>query len=377
MIYLNMLKKTFNEWTGDNVPRMAASLSFYTALSLAPLLVLIVSIVGIFFGDEAARGQVVSTLGNEIGYDTASFLEDIVENASNNSNGIISTVVSLVMVIIGATGVFMQLQYSLNQVWDIEVEDSGIITMLRKRLISFGMIITLGFLLLISLVIDAGVSSLDQYLSNVLPSTQIIIRALTVIFSFGISVFLFAFLYKYIPDAKIKWRDVTIGAVVTAILFSLGRFALSLYLGNVGLASTYGAAGSFIVILVWVYYSAQIVMFGAEFTQVYAREMGSSIVPDEGAQLEAKQVLSNADINKEYQLQNGIAAQSLEPVENTGKILKPNTLNPIATTDDSNANVKHVHHYPDEPLHTIIIGAITAISGAIAGWLARQFVRNR
>lgn len=350
--YLELLQTTFREWNDDNVPRLAASLAYYTAFSLAPLLIIVISIVGFFFGDEAARGQVVAELSAELGRENAAFIQEMIQNSDNEAQGIFSTTISLVMLIVGSTGVFMQLQNALNEVWDIQVEGGGIWMMLRKRLLSFGMIMSLGFLLLVSLIINSAIASLDDFLIGILPGYQLLAHLINFTIAFGVSTLLFAIIYKYMPDAKIEWRDVIIGAVVTAILFNIGRFVLGLYLGNVGATSTYGAAGSFVVILLWVYYSAQIVMFGAEFTYVYARRYGTRIVPEAGATFDTAQQLAS-EVKEQVQT-------------STEKTELPESMSVDDPIEIKDAEI--IYHYDKNPGFTLMVSSIVAVISASIAW---------
>jgi membrane protein len=296
----DLLKQTFKEWSADDAPRLAAALSYYTAFSLAPLLIVIIAVVGIFFGEEAARGEIVARLTSELGRDNAAFIEEIVVNASSEENsGVIATIVGLVALLLGASGVFGQLQSSLNIIWDVEKTPSGIWNTIQRRLLSFGMIIVIGFLLLVSLVVSSVIAALDAFVMGIVPGMQLVMQAISFIISFGVVTFLFAMIYKYLPDVEIKWRDVIVGAAFTSLLFNIGRLLLAIYLGRATTASTYGAAGSLAVLLLWVYYSAQIVMFGAEFTQVYAKHVGSKIIPDVAA--EAQKAASEDALERKIQ----------------------------------------------------------------------------
>lgn len=276
----DLLKQTFKEWNEDKVPRHAAALAFFTSLSLAPLLVVVVAIVGVIYGEQAAEGEIVRQFQSAIGQDAASVVQQLIENASQTGSTWISTLVSVVILLVGATGVFGQLQLTLNSIWGVDAseERKAIWAFLRRRLLSFGMILVIGFLLLVSLVISAVISSLDVWLVGMVPNAAEIIQVANFVVSFAMTTLLFALIYKFLPDAYIEWRDVLVGAAVTALLFSLGRWVLGLYLGAGTVTSVYGAAGSFMVILLWVFYSAQIVLFGAEFTQIYARRYGSRLV---------------------------------------------------------------------------------------------------
>ena len=365
--YLELLKITFKEWNEDNVPRLAASLAYYTALSLAPLLLVMLALLGFFFGDEAARGQVVAEFSGELGVETAEFVQELIQDSSEEEEGIFSTVISVVMLVAGATGVFMQLQSALNEVWDIEVEKGGIRSMIQKRLLSFGLIMTLAFLLLVSLVVNGVIASLDTFFIGIIPGAQIFGHVITTTISFGVSTLLFAIIYKYMPDATITWRDVIVGAVVTSLLFTIGRFALSLYLGNAGVASSYGAAGSFIVILLWVYYSAQIALFGAEFTQVYARRYGSQIVPEPGARFDISRELEINNIDFE-DIQHELLEEAGEPDKKGNVPEIPHEL-PEADRPVVLENAEITHYHKPQPDYTLIISSLIGVVSAGIGWL--------
>jgi membrane protein len=287
----DLLKQTFMEWKDDNAPRLAAALSYYTAFALAPLLIVLISVVGFFFGEEAARGEIVRTLTSELGRDNAEFVENIVDSANDEEEEVstFATVAGFVLLLAGATGVFGQLQSALNTIWDIQQTPGGFWYTIRRRILSFGMLLVIGFLLLVSLIVSSLIAALDTFLIGMLPSFAFVLQILTFLISFSIITVLFALIYKYLPDAEVAWRDVFIGAAVTSILFNVGRWLLAIYLGRTSTASTYGAAGSLAVFLLWVYYSAQIVLFGAEFTQVYAKRFGSKIIADVAEQAEKAQ----------------------------------------------------------------------------------------
>lgn len=280
----DLLKTTFQEWNEDKVPRLAAALAYYTAFSIAPLLIIVIAVAGLILGQEAARGQIVEQIEGQIGRDTAEFIESVIENTNNQDAGIIATVIGVVAVVFGAIGFFGQLQDALNTVWEVTPRPGGgLVQMLRTRLLSFTMVLGIGFLLLVSLIISSLISYVTTFVGGILPQVELLAQVLNFILSFAVTTLLFALIYKVLPDAVIAWGDVWIGAAITALLFTIGKLLLSLYLGYSSVASSYGAAGSLIVLLVWVYYTAQILMFGAEFTQVYARRYGSRIVPAEHA----------------------------------------------------------------------------------------------
>ena len=265
-----LLRDSIIGWLDHNASRTGAALAFYTVFSLAPILLLSIAIAGAFFGEQAARGEIFEQIRDLIGPSGATAVESIIQNASTSGSGALTTVFSVLTVIIGATTALVELKAGLDKIWDVPPEQrQGFWYFIRTRLLSVGVILALAFLLLVSLVISAGLTALEE-LSPGKQLFNLIYVWLNLLFSFALVAALFATIYKVLPSVRIAWRDVTVGAVVTAALFTMGKYAIGMYLGNSGLASTYGAAGSIILLLVWVYYSAQIFLFGAEFTRAYA-----------------------------------------------------------------------------------------------------------
>lgn len=273
----NLLKETFQEWNADKAPRLAAALSYYTVFSIAPLLIVVIAIAGLVFGQEAVQGRVYNQLDGMIGAEGARTVQDLIENVRNPTSGIIATVIGVVTLGLGAAGVFIQLRDALNTVWGVQPppNQNGIIATLRGQFLSFAMLLGVGFLLMVSLVISAVLAVFDEFLIGVLPGGGFLLQLLNLAISLGVVTVMFAMIFKFLPATKIEWRDVWVGALFTSVLFNLGKSLIGLYLGQSGVTSAYGAAGSLVVILLWVYYSAQILLFGAEFTQVYSTRFGS------------------------------------------------------------------------------------------------------
>lgn len=282
-----LLKEAFSEWQEDKTARLASSLAYYTVFSLAPLLIIAIAVAGAIFGEEAARGEIVGQIQGLVGKEGAQVIETAIDNAARpGSNGGIASLISAVALLFGATGVFAELQDALNTIWEVEPKPGrGIKNFIKKRVLSFSMVLGIGFLLMVSLLVNAVLSALSIYMNGLIPGVEWLWQLLNLGISFAVISVMFALIYKFLPDVKITWRDVAIGAIITALLFTLGKWGLGLYLGRGTFSSTYGAAGSLVIILVWVFYSAQILFFGAEFTQVYARKYGSKIVPDENSQV--------------------------------------------------------------------------------------------
>ncbi|HBB31146.1 MAG TPA: ribonuclease BN [Cyanobacteria bacterium UBA9273] len=283
-VIVELLKETVEEWQKDKASNLAAALAYYTIFSLAPLIIIAIAIAGAIFGEEAARGEIVGQIQGLVGTDGAKVIETAIENANQPNTGSIASLISVVVLLFGASGVFAQLQDALNTIWEVQPKPGRAIKgFVRKRVLSFSIVLGIGFLLLVSLIISAALSAVNSYTQDLLPGADVLWWFVNWVISFGIITLLFALMYKFLPDVKISWNDVWIGAIITALLFTLGKFVLGMYLGKGSFGSTYGAAGSLVIVLAWVYYAAQILFFGAEFTQVYARRFGSQIVPDDHA----------------------------------------------------------------------------------------------
>ena len=273
---LDLFKQAFIEFIQDKVPRLGAALSYYTIFSLAPLLLIAIAIAGLVFGRQAAQGQIFGQLRGVLGENSAKMVQEMVASAGKPRSGAIAAILGVVTLIFGASGVFGQLKDALNTIWDVEPKkDAGIPGMIKDRFLSAAMVFGIGFLLLVSLIIDATISALGKYAGSHLPGGEAIWQILQNVVALGVVTVLFAMIFRFLPDLKIEWRDVWLGAMLTAVLFLIGKIALGIYFGKSAVGSSYGAAGSLVLVLLWVYYSAQILLFGAEFTQVYARADGS------------------------------------------------------------------------------------------------------
>ncbi len=282
---LPILKETASEWMEDQAPSLGAALAYYTAFSLAPLLLIAIGIAGFFFGREAAQGQIFDQLRSLLGEASGKAIQDMVQNANTKpATGVMAAIIGVVTLLFSASGVFGQLQASLNAIWGVQPKPGrGILGIIQDRILSFGFILVVGFLLLVSLLLTAAIALVGDRFGGMVPGMEALIQILNSVLSLALVTLLFAMIFKFLPDAKIAWHDVWIGAFITAVLFTVGKFVLGLYLGKSGVASSYGAAGSLIVLLLWVYYSSQILFFGAEFTQVYANRFGSHVAPADNA----------------------------------------------------------------------------------------------
>ena len=290
----SLLKQTFNEWLQDKAPQLGAALAYYTVFSLAPLVLVLLAIIGFVFRDDPAGAW--SKMTQQMGYfldpSAVQVVQDIAQKASQPGKSALATVIGIALALFGASAVFGQLQDALNTIWGVKAKPAqGIWGFLRSRFLSFAMVAGVCFLLLVSLAIEALLKGFSHYIQSVLPGGIVIALSVYLIFDFAVVVLLFALIFKSLPDVKIQWRDVWIGAVMTAILFGIGKWLLGFYLGSGAAASAYGAASSLITLLLWVYYSSQILLFGAEFTQVYAARAGREFEPDEYAvRVETKEI---------------------------------------------------------------------------------------
>jgi membrane protein len=271
-----LLRASVDAWIDDSAASMGAALSYYTVFSLAPLLLIVIAIAGAIFGAEAARGALLDQLRSLIGDQGATIVQTLLASTHSRGSGLLASVVGVVTLLLGATSVFGELQSSLDRIWHAPaVSHQGFWLLLRSRVLSFGLILALGFLLLVSLAIGAALTAVGKWWGTYFSGWALVLQVVNQIISFGIVTVLFALIYRFLPRARVAWRDVWVGALVTAVLFSIGKYLIGVYLGTSGIASGFGAAGSLAVILVWVYYSAQVFLLGAEFTCVYAHEHGS------------------------------------------------------------------------------------------------------
>ncbi|RYE26350.1 MAG: YihY/virulence factor BrkB family protein [Sphingobacteriales bacterium] len=280
-----VLKNTFTGFSDDKITKLSGSLAYYTIFSMAPLLVVIIYICGVFLGREAVEGQVYGVLKNFLGDNTAASLQEIIKNAAISDKGTVAIIIGVVTLLLGATSIFGEIQDSINTIWGLKAKPKrGWVKMLQNRFLSFSVIISLGFLLLVSLALSGLIEGFSRSLQERFPEvTVVIFYIVNLLLTFGSCVLVFGVIFKVLPDAKIKWRDVISGAVVTALLFMIGKFGISIYISQTKVGSTYGAAGSLVVLLVWVYYSSIILYLGAEFTKAYAIAYGSQIHPNDYA----------------------------------------------------------------------------------------------
>lgn len=372
----SILKESASEFGEDEAPRLAAALSYYALFALGPTIVLLVFIIGQIYNPQTLQTQIINQIQSFTGsQQIADFVRGIVNARASFGGNILATVITLVTLFIGATGLFAQLQDSLNKVWDVEsISDSGVLGMIKDRFFSFLLIMGLGLLLVISLAASTVLSSLFQYAGSILPGSGWTVSIADILISGVIFTFLFAIIFKVLPDVQISWSDVWLGAVFTAVLFIIGKQLISLYMGNRALGDVYGAASSLIALLLWVYYSAQIFFFGAEFTQVYARRYGTRIVPESDA-------ISLADLERreEQEIQErrakkkaaGAGKPAQSPIKESG-------MPPRAQEADhrrlgpgwrANSPVEPITVFPNPTPLATITAVMGALIGFVSGWI--------
>lgn len=280
----SLLKAAASDWSEDNASRLAASLACYTLLSIAPLLVVSVAVAGLVFGQDAARGEIARELGSIVGTEAAKAIEAIIAHAKRPEAGVQSTLIGGAVLLLGASGVFNELRSALNTIWEVEPKPGqSAKNFLRHRFLAFAMVLAVAFLLLVSLVVSAGVSALGRFFQSYLPGGELVWQLANFVIGVAFATLLFAAIFKVVPDVRVAWRDLWVGAAFTAVLFSVGKLLLGLYIGKSATTSSYGAAGSLVALVIWVYYSSQVFFLGAEFTQAYARRYGGAIEPNDHA----------------------------------------------------------------------------------------------
>lgn len=286
-LLLPVTKKTFGSFFKHQPLQLAAALSYYTLLSLAPLLLVLVGVAGLVFGAEAARGELVGRISSVIGPQEAQTIQAMIATAGQSNKGVISTIVGMVILLIGATTVFGSLQIAFNQIWGVKTAPgtNAIWNLVRTRLFSLGALFGLGFILLVSLLLSALIAALHSYIAGLFPGAVVVVRIANIVISFVVMMVVVAILYKFLPAVKIAWRDVWVGAGITTVLFVIGKYVIGLYLGHVGVGSSYGAASSVVVLMVWVYYTSLILFLGAEATRAYAELRGVTTRPSKRARL--------------------------------------------------------------------------------------------
>src|SRR6476661_8275026 len=292
------LKHSFKGFSEDKITKLSASLAYYTVFSLGPLMIVIIFLCSIFLGREAVEGSINNQLQSFIGSDAAKEIQEIIKNASISGKGGIAAVIGVITLLIGATTVFGEIQDSINGIWGLKASPkAGIVKLILSRVLSFGLITTLGFLLLVSLAVTAVVEGLGARLKDAFPDIAVIVfYVINLLLTLGVTTLLFAIIFKVLPDVKIKWKAIWPGAIATSLLFMIGKFAISFYVSKSDIGSTYGAAGSLVILLVWIYYSSIILYFGAEFTRSYALQKGDPVIPDDYAKWDKEPIVPGSKI---------------------------------------------------------------------------------
>jgi membrane protein len=293
------LRQAGAAWLADNAPRFGAALAFYTLFSLAPVLIVAVSVAGFVFGEKAAQGEIVRQFQGLMGTQGASAIETIIQSTNRPALGVVATTLGLLTILVGASGAFNELQDALNTIWKVDSTTTSFwVVTIRQRFFSLGLVVATGFLLLTSLVVTAALSGAERFASNLLPLSGVLLESINFVFSFVMITILFALIFKFIPSTTVPWRDVQMGAAVTSLLFTAGKAVIGFYLGHSALTSAYGAAASLVVFLVWIYYSAQILLFGAEMTHVYALTYGSRMETKLSQRLETGRGAAGTDVQR-------------------------------------------------------------------------------
>jgi membrane protein len=314
--FVKLMKETFRQWSEREPFNNSIIIAYYTIFSLPGLLVIIINISSYFFEREAVTNQISTQIQGIVGGNTAQDIEEIVGNASKTEGTVLASILSIATLIFGATGVFYQLQQILNKMWEVKPKPKGkFLKLIKDRVFSFGLILVVGFLLLVSLVLSAAITSVTKWASSYIPEGLLVVFGFVdILISVGVITVLFAAIYKFLPDAKIRWKEVWVGAAVTAVLFTVAKFLLGLYFSHSNPGSTYGAAGSIILIMLWVSYAGLILLFGAEFTQVHAAARGRKIVPTEGAESTEGENDNGAIVNKKTEKESKANAGTRQPI---------------------------------------------------------------
>ncbi len=369
----DLCRKAVTAWVDDFAPSMGAAISYYTMFSLAPLLIIVIAVAGALFGREAVQGQIAAQLSGLIGQDGATAVQGLIKSASSPSRGLIAGSISIVVLIIGATTVFAELQSALDRIWHVPEKEkpTGVWGILRARVLSFGLILGLAFLLMVSLVVSTGVAAFGSWTSGLLPGWELLLQGVNVLVSIGITTVLFAMIFKFMPTVPIRWHDVWIGAIVTAVLFEIGKIAIGIYLGKSGVNESFAAAGSLVVLLAWVYYAAQIFLLGAEFTKVYADEHGS--VAGAKAVMATKVAAATSDAGTDLHAAPGAKAKSNMDMDTAAEPAD------LARAAKANREVDQRINLAVATLarKVVLLAVATAVSAAVGRWQKRQLKSDR
>jgi membrane protein len=377
--------KAAKAWSDDYAPSLGAAMSYYTVFSLAPLLVIVIAVAGAVFGREAVQGQIVAQLSGLIGSEGASLVQSLVAAASDKDKGLIASLISTAVLVVGATTVFAELQSALDRIWHVppSQKPQGIWATLRARIMSFGLILGMVFLLMVSLAVSAGVAAFGAFTTGLLPGAEALLQVLNFAVSLGVATLLFAMIYKLMPSTRIAWRDVWVGAITTAVLFEAGKFLIGLYIGKSSMTETFAAAGSLVILIAWVYYAAQIFLLGAEFTKVYAQEHGSY---SGQVAMEATQATAITGVPTDSATTAGAAAaaSSVEPappdavaLPRPSGVVRLEDNRAVLRSEDVQQDVVESRAWWDKPGREAAMAGGAAVAGGVAVALLRRLLHQR
>jgi membrane protein len=366
-------KESVSQWSDDYASSMGAALAYYTIFSIAPLLIIAIAVAGFFFGEESARGQIFDQIRGVMGDRGASAIEAAVKSASQTGGGTFAAIAGVVTLLIGATSVFGELHSALNRIWDSpKSEQSGIWGLVRGRLLTFGMVLGIGFLLLVSLVLSAGLSALGKFWGGWFPGWDIVLQGVNFIVSFAVITGLFAMIYKLLPRVEIGWTDVWVGAAATSLMFQIGKLLIGLYLGRSSVASSFGAAGSLVIVLLWVYYSAQIFLLGAEFTKTYSYRHGTRKGQEKPAPVGMPQASKQGETQPPPKVQHGARYPAPEPAA----LYARSTEAPPLAADDIGGPFVPISRPMPELAKLKIAAGVAATVGLLAGEVLNEMRRR-
>jgi len=370
-----LIVRAAKAWSDDYAPSMGAAISYYTVFSLAPLLVIVIAVAGAVFGREAVQGQIVAQLGDLVGQEGATLVQNLVAASSDRGKGLVAGLVSVGVLVVGATTVFAELKNALDRIWHVppSQKPQGILAILRARLMSFGLILGLVFLLMVSLTVSAALAAFGAYTSQLMPGMEALLQALNFVVSLAIATALFAMIFKFMPSTHIDWRDVWVGAAATALLFEVGKFLIGLYLGKSSMRESFAAAGSLVILIAWVYYAAQIFLLGAEFTKVYAQEHGSRAASRAMQMTEA----TAAQGQPAEGPANAGAAAARPPGQEAPRAAEPTAVPAAARLVENREKIQDAEPPAPLPRGETALAGVSALAGVIAVAMVRRRVHRR
>jgi membrane protein len=364
--------RSFKAWSDDYAPSMGAAIAYYTVFSVAPLLVIVIAVAGAVFGREAVQGQIAAELGGLVGQQGATMVQQLVAASSNTHKGLVAGTISIFVLLLGATSVFTELQNALDRIWHVppSQKPTGVWAILQARLLSFGLILGLVFLLMVSLVVSTVVAAFGSYTSRLFPGAEILLQVLNTLVSLAISTGLFAMIYKMLPNTRIAWRDVWVGAIVTSVLFEIGKFLIGLYLGKSSMSQTFAAAGSLVILIAWIYYAAQIFLLGAEFTKLYAQEHGSHAAAQA---MQGTQATAHAGLPVDAPVPLPALPHAARHAHHAARKPSPEREAAIARLQYNREQLRHTEPVPKlSRAKSALAGASTVAGMLVAAWARRS-----